>query len=476
MPLRICIATLISVSFGLGGSPRVQETSAPTAARNERISEKDAQEIAREAYIYFYPLVTMDVTRLVSINTEPGKKPGFGPEGMFHHLRSYPTAEFREVVRPNFDTLYSMAWLDISTEPMILSVPDTGGRYYVLPIYDMWTDAYAALGSRTSGTEAANFAVVSPHWYGDLPAGVQRIEAPTNICWIIARTQTNGPADYDAVHKIQDGFKLARLSQWGKNSESMESKIDSSVDTKTSPLDQVNTMPAAKYFSYAAEIMKKNPPHLSDWSMVERLKRIGIVPGQSFDFASADPIVRSALEGAPAKGLQLMKAKLPTLARAVNGWQMNTDSIGVYGNYYLKRAIIALVGLGANSPEDAIYPLNIADAAGKPVNGANRYVLHFKREELPPVDAFWSITMYDSEGFQVANPINRFAIGDRDNLKYNSDGSLDIFIQHDRPAPDKESNWLPAPSGKLGITMRLYAPRAQAIDGGWAPPAIKQVT
>ena len=161
-----------------------------------------------------------------------------------------------------------------------------------------------------------------------------------------------------------------------------------------------------------------------------------------------------------------MKEKLPTLARVANGWQMNTDTMGVYGNYYLKRAIIALVGLGANQPDDAVYPLNIADRDGKPMDGANKYVLHFGKEELPPVGAFWSITMYDSEGFQSANPINRYAIGDRDELKYNADGSLDIYLQHDSPGADKESNWLPSPNkGTLGVTMRLYEPKAQVLDG-----------
>ncbi len=167
---------------------------------------------------------------------------------------------------------------------------------------------------------------------------------------------------------------------------------------------------------------------------------------------------------------------MPTLARVVNGWQMNTDTMGVYGNYYLKRAIIALVGLGANQPEDAVYPLNVTDADGKAMEGTNKYLMHFAKGELPPAGAFWSITMYDEEGFQVANKLNRFAIGDRDELKYNADGSLDIYIQNESPGAEKESNWLPSPAkGTLGVTMRLYAPKAQVLDGRWAPPAVKKV-
>jgi hypothetical protein len=311
---------------------------------------------------------------------------------------------------------------------------------------------------------------------GELPKGVQRIDAPTPHVWVIGRTQTNGPKDYAAVHKVQDAYTITPLSQWGKPAAPAAFKPDPAVDMKTDPLTQVNSMTAAKYFAYAADLMAVNPPHATDWSILARMKRIGIEPGKPFDLAKADPAVRAALERVPADGLKAMQAKLPTLARVVNGWQMNTDTMGVYGNYYLKRAIVAMAGLGANQPEDAVYPLSMADADGKPVKGENKYVLHFSKAELPPVDAFWSVTMYDAEGFQVANPLDRFAIGDRDALKYNADGSLDLYLQHESPGKDKEANWLPAPkSGVLGVTMRLYAPKAQALDGRWNPPAIKLV-
>jgi hypothetical protein len=301
---------------------------------------------------------------------------------------------------------------------------------------------------------------------------VEQISAPTPYVWIIGRTQTNGPKDYAAVHKLQDGFRMTPLSQWGKAPTPVSAMIDPGVDMKTPPLHQVNRMPAERYFAYGAELMKTNPPHITDWSTLARLKRIGIEPGK-FDPGKADP---AALARGAAAGLKLMQDKLPTLARVTNGWQMNTDTMGVYGNYYLKRAIVAMVGLGANQIDDAIYPLNVVDADGKPIAGENRYVLSFKKEELPPVDAFWSLTMYDAEGFQVPNPINRFAIGDRDALKFNPDGSLDIYIQHQNPGPDRESNWLPAPpSGPLGLTLRLYAPKPPVADGRWNPPPIRKV-
>jgi hypothetical protein len=245
---------------------------------------------------------------------------------------------------------------------------------------------------------------------------------------------------------------------------------------KTPLPDQVSAMPAGKFFAYAAELLKINPPHVTDWSQIARFKRIGIEPGKSFDLEKADPAVKGALEKASVDSFANMKAKIPTLARVANGWQMNTDTMGVYGDYYLKRAIVSVVGLGANQPEDAIYPFSLLDNEHKPLDGAKKYLLHFTKSELPPVAAFWSITLYDDKGFQVANPLNRFAIGDRDALRYSADGSLDLYIQNSSPGPDKETNWLPSPAaGGENITMRLYAPKAEALDGRWVPPTIKHV-
>ncbi|MHC4573312.1 MAG: DUF1254 domain-containing protein [Planctomycetota bacterium] len=436
---------------------------------------QEAYEIGVEAYIYTYPLVLMDVTRRQATNMEAGRKPGYAPMNSFTHLRAFPDASFKEVVRPNFDTLYSIAWLDLTEGPVIVSAPDTNGRYYMLPMLDMWTDVFANPGKRTTGTEAGHFAVVPQCWNGKLPNDVTRIDAPTPYVWIIGRTQTNGPADYEAVHKVQDGYKVMPLSRWGKKPRPVKVNIDPTVNMKTPPVIQVNTMAPAAYFKYAAELIKFHPPHITDQSIVARMKTIGLEAGKSFDFDKLDPAIKQALEKGAADGLKAMNDKLPTLTRVVNGWQMNTDTMGVYGNYYLKRAIVALVGLGANPPEDAIYPLLIADADGKPLDGNNKYVLHFDKSELPPARAFWSVTMYDGEGFPAANKIDRFAIGDRDKLKYNGDGSLDIYIQHESPGADKESNWLPAPEGLLGVTMRIYWPQAEALDGRWNPPAVKRI-
>jgi len=447
-------------------------TIAPSAIAQSTPTE-EAQTIVQEAYIYLYPLIMMDVTRKQAINSDPKINPLGGPANAFSHIRAFPTADLRTVVRPNFDTLYSSAWLDLTEGPVIVSTADTDGRYFLLPMYDMWTDVIAAPGKRTNGTDAANFALVPPGWNGQLPQGVERIDAPTPYVWIIGRTQTNGVKDYDAVHKVQDGYRITPLADWARTPRKIDQKIDASVDVKTEPLKLVNEMPAVDYFKYGAELMKLHPPHRTDWSVIARMKRIGLEPGKSLD---AGKVSADVLANGASAGLKYMQEKVPTLAPVANGWQMNTNTMGVYGNYYVKRAIIAMIGLGANQPEDAIYPLNVGDVDGKPVMAENKHILHFSKDELPPVGAFWSLTMYDADGFQVANPLNRFAIGDRDPLKYNPDGSLDLYVQNESPGPDKEANWLPAPkSGQLGVTMRLYAPMPQALDGRWNPPAIKRV-
>ena len=443
----------------------------PCSRAAEAVTATEAQAIGVDAYIYLYPLVTMDITRRQLTNEMPGKGMG-GPMNSFVNIPAYPTAEMRAVVRPNFDTLYSSGWLDLTREPMIVSVPDTNGRYYLLPMLDMWTDVFASPGWRTTGTGAGNFAVVPPAWTGSLPENVVRIDAPTFYVWIIGRTKTDGPQDYNAVHKIQAGYKVTPLSQWGKATEPVEVKIDPTVDMKTPPKIQVDTMSADKFFSYAAEVLKLQPPHITDQPIIAQMKRIGIEPGKNFDIGNLNPVVHQALESAPTEAQKLMSWKVRSLARVANGWSMNTDTMGAYGNYYLKRAIVAQLGLGANLPEDAIYPLNLVDDGGKPLDGANRYTIHFDKGATPPVDAFWSITLYDQEGYQVANALNRFAVSSWMPFVYNADGSLDLYFQNESPGANREANWLPAPKGPFNLTMRLYAPKSEALTGRWNPSSV----
>ncbi len=452
-------------------------TSSPVASTCRLTTcATEAKQIAQEAFIYFYSIMSMEVTRRQCTNVEPNKKPGFGPANTFSHIRAYPDADFKTVVRPNFDTLYSSCWLDLTEEPVVMSVPDMGDRYYLMPILDMWTDVFAAPGWRTSGCRAGDFAIVPPHWKGTLPEKLVEIKAPTPHAWIIGRTKTDGPADYEAVHKLQDQFQITPLSQWGKNTATQSTfKFDASVDMKTPPLEIVNSMKADEYFKTAAKLMKTNAPHLSDWSTLARISKIGLQPGKDFDIAELSSELQAALQEGVNDGLKIVQQNIPTVGKLENGWLVNTDSIGVYGNSYLKRAIISMVGLGANQPDDAIYPMNVVDADGKPLNGSNNYVLHFGKDEMPPVDGFWSVTMYDKDGFQAANELNRFALSSWMDLKKNADGSLDLYLQNSNPGADKESNWLPAPKTELGVTMRLYAPQLSALNGNWKPPAIKRV-
>jgi hypothetical protein len=452
-----------------------------TVKAQSPLAEEEAYAIGVNAYLYFYPLITMDITRKQLTNTEPGKGIG-GPMNTFANIGEYPTADMKVVVRPNFDTLYSSAWLDLTKEPMIVSVPDTGGRYYLLPMLDMWTDVFASPGWRTTGTLAGNFIVVPPGWRPDLrdrlieefklPKDTQRVDSPTPYVWIIGRTKTDGPQDYEAVHKIQAGYKITPLSQWGKAPEAVEAKIDSTVDMKTPPKIQVDTMPATEFFAYAAELVKLHPPHITDQPIIALMKRIGIEVGKSFDIDKVDPAVKKGLERAPQGAQELMQWKTPTLARVVNGWLMNTDTMGVYGNYYLKRAIVTQLGLGANLPEDAIYPSNLSDESGKSLDGANKYTIHFDKGATPPVGAFWSITLYDQDGFQVANQLYRFAVSSWMPFTYNQDGSLDLYFQNQSPGAAKEANWLPAPKGPFNLLMRLYAPKSEALTGKWNPPPV----
>jgi len=443
----------------------MSETLARASQPARKVSEEEAREIGIEAYHYLYPLVLMHVTRRVSTNYPLG----VGPEGVFHHMREYSSAGFR----PNFDTLYSMAWLDLTKGPYVISVPDTHDRYYVLAIHDMWTDVFASLGTRTSGTAAGHFAIVPRGWNGTVPFGMERIEAPTTHVWITVRTQTHGPKDYALVHKLQDGFIATPLSQWGRSALPRAQKIGPAVDVETAPMDQVDAMSPATFFNCAADLMTIETPHLTDWPILARMRKIGLEPGKPFHLKRAPAAVQTALAVALEEGHKQMTAKVPTIAKVVNGWQMNTGTIGAYGNHYLKRAIVAMIGLGALPPEDLISPVNITASDDTPANGAGRYIIHFGKDELPPARAFWSITMYDGEGFPVRNPISRYAVGDRDGLKFNSDGSLDIYIQGERPTADKMSNWLPSPSGPMGIVMRLYSPRPEALDGRWAPPVLQ---
>jgi hypothetical protein len=432
--------------------------------------DAELRTIAVEGYVYLSPLMIMELTRRQMTN---GASANHGPPNTLVHVRAYPTADFREVVRPNFDTLYTLAWIDVRAEPIVVHTPALTDRFFMLPLYDMWTDAFACPGSRTSGPAELTFAVCTPEWRGGLPDGVVRIDAPTPIVWMIGRTQTNGPADYEKIHAFQDGMSLMPLSAWPGPAPAVAPVHDRSVDG-TEPPKQVAALTGAEFFARAAQLLTEFPPHATDYSQLARLERLGFRAGEPFDASAQSQLVQDAIAAAPKGAARLLAERMGSLGRIRNGW-MVMEGVGVYGNAYVKRAIVARLGLGANPTEDAVYPILQTDADGEALDGTNRYVVHFEAGKLPPAAAFWSITMYDAAGYQSANELNRFAIGDRDELVFNADGSLDILVQHDHPAEEHVANWLPAPTGPLGVTMRIYEPGPDVFSGAWVPPPVRKL-
>lgn len=432
--------------------------------------------LATDAYIFGYPLVTMEMTRRVLTNVaEPvGTR---APMGQIIKLRSYPDASFKDVTAPNADTLYTTAFFDLGKEPWVLSVPDMKDRYFLLPMLDGWTTVFQVPGKRTTGTSAQTYAITGPGWKGTLPEGVKEYKSSTNIVWLLGRIYCTGtPEDYAAVHKLQDEFKLVPLSAYGKPYTPPAGKADPAIDMKTAVRDQVNRMDAVAYFTLLCELMKTNPPSEADAAQLARFASIGIVPGQSFDASKLKADFAKRIPDIAFDRIML-QFKINKAITQQNGWAFTTKT-GIYGTDYLMRALITAIGLGANRPQDAVYPTSKADAEGHKYNGANKYVMRFPKGHLPPADGFWSLTMYDDKYFFVNNPLNRYSISARQNLQTNPDGSTDLYIQKDSPGKDKESNWLPAPAGDFILMLRMYWPSEtdpSIINGTWTIPAARKV-
>ena len=447
-----------------------------SAATSTALPSDQIGDVATNAYIYAYPLIMMELTRRIATNVPDTRQFTKAPINQFAHVPAFPDATYTDIVRANADTLYSLMWFDVSKEPLLVSVPDSGGRYYLLPMLDMWTDVFQSTGKRTTGTSAQVLAIAGPHWQGQLPAGAMLVHSPTAIGWLIGRTQTNGKADYDAVHKFQNGWITTPLSRWGKPPLPPGGEINPDWDMKTPPVDQIEKLGPAAYFSLFTELTKLNPPHANDYPILEQMRRIGIEPGKPFAFDDSTTEVQRALTDAAPVGLKSIRARISKMGGQSVGWRTNLTAIGTYGADYLSRAAIAYFGIGANTIEDAVYPTAFTDVDGKPFISDNRYLLHFSKDQLPPVRAFWSLTMYNEKRLFAANPIDRYAIGDRDKLAFNPDGSLDLYIQRESPGRDKEMNWLPAPAdGPFTINLRLYWPKPDILDGSWAPPGVKLV-
>jgi hypothetical protein len=439
------------------------------------VTADEAGEIAINAYFYAFPLVLMDVTRQVTTNCEmvdPARMRA--PVNQFVHVPAFPDASFTEVVRPNADTLYSPLWYDVTAEPLVIEVPDSGGRYYLLPMLDMWTDIFASPGKRTTGTGPQMYVLVGPGWSGNLPDGATVLRSPTGMGWLLGRTQTNGKQDYENVHRFQAGLKAYPLSAWGKDFQPPHGTVNPNI-SHAPPVEQVLAMDAGTYFARLAELMKQNPPHANDYPILQQLERLGITVGNAFELSKATPEIQEAFRQALPVAQQRLTGGLASSGTPVNHWRLIGSPIGTYGTDYYRRALIAFGGLGANVMEDAIYPTAFTDDQGRPFDSGKKYVLHIHQKNLPPVRAFWSLTMYNDRQLFADNPIDRYAIGDRDPLKFGADGSLTLYIQRESPGPDKESNWLPAPqSGGFSMNLRLYWPKLAAIDGTWQPTAVKR--
>lgn len=428
---------------------------------------------AKDAYIYGLPLVLIDITHRQMTNAASTGM--HAPINQFKHLSSFPDASFKDVVRPNADTYYSSAWLDLGKDPIILSVPDTKDRYYMMPMLDAYTNVFDSPGKRTTGTAAGNFLITGPRWKGTVPAGMKQIKAPTELIWIIGRTQVNSKEDgAKTVVPIQEQYKLTPLSAWEKSY-----TPDKGVAYPDAPIGKPNeivkNMPVDSFFNYVNRLMINNPPADADKPVLERFATIGVAPAGKFDLGLFSTSVQAVIKNLPRELFATFDKEMATPPKLENGWNVMRSEVGTYGINYGKRALISFFGLGANLPQDAIYPTCQIDADGKQLNGSNKYTIHFDKGKMPPANAFWSLTMYDPNGYFVDNPIDRYAIGDRSDLTMNADGSVDIYFQNASPGKEKENNWLPAPTGDFNLLMRVYWPKDEMINGTWQIPSVKKM-
>lgn len=417
--------------------------------------------IAAEAYLFGYPLVVMELTRLHALQT-------LGPENQLQRVRRFPDADFKAVVRPNVDTLYTTAFIDMDAGPWVFEMPANAQRYDLMPFMDAWTNVYATPGTRTTGTGGGRFLLAGPRWQGTVPEGLTLLRSPTRRVWLIGRTQTNGEADYGLVHALQDGLQLRPL-QGGAAPPPWQRAEAPGLP----PAQQMRDLSTTAFFQHLAQLMVDNPPAAADAPMLAQLAALGVQPGQPLAWgplgSATAALGRWLADRAVARELQSPRA-------LVRGWATPPAHIGQFGTDYAVRAAVAMVGLGANLPADALYPNTRLDSQGQPLHGSQRYRLHFAADGLPPVKAFWSVTAYGADDFLIANPLNRYALGSRDKLQRNADGSLDLWIQAEPPAPERRANWLPVRAGEpFLLNARLYWPEEAALQGRWGMPAVERL-
>jgi hypothetical protein len=473
IPVALAMVTLGSLFLAPG---------APTLASAAELTPEAAKQIAIDAYIYGYSLITTEVTRVQMSNVS--KVEGMhAPMGQFINVERYPPADFRGVSAPNADTLYSLAWIDLS-EPQVFSHPAMGRRFYLFETVDLWMTALENSPSlRTAGGDAANYLLTGPGWKGNVPDGMKHIPLDTRYITILGRTYADGTdADYKAVNKLQAQYKITPLSAWGKKFTYKAPPVHDNpgFSMTDKPQTAILEMGTAGYFNLMAKLMGgAAPPAKEDAPILAEMAKLGIVPGKPFEFDQLSPKVQAALKTVPQEALEKIESKKDSMGKMVNGWLIS-KGLGGYGTDYMKRAVVAAFGWPANREKDAVYPYAIADSSGAPLNGAHKYTVTFAKGQTPPVNAFWSITMYeiDQGWWFVPNALNKFTVSPRNSLQTNDDGSTTLYFQRESPGKEKEANWLPAPAGDFILMLRMYWPKEEnpsILDGSWTPPVVKKV-
>ena len=480
----LCVASVLILSAC--GQKSSEQADAKQAAEAAAATAKakvvdDAKAIAMDAYIYGYSLVTTEVTR-VQMSNVPKAEGLQSPMGQFLNVPRYPPADYRGVSAPNADTLYSLAWVDLA-EPQVLSHPDMGKRFYLFEMVDLWMTIVQTPGSRPDGGKAAKYLLTGPGWSGEVPKGMKQIAFPTRYAVILGRTYADGsPQDYKAVNQLQSKYSITPLAAIGKvfKYEAPPVNPDPGFSMTDKPQEVILKMDTSTYFNKVANLMCKDaPPAPEDAPILAKMATLGVEPCKPFDISKLDPAVQEALKNLPQEGLKAIEANKNSLGKIVNGWVIS-KGLGRYGTDYMKRAVVAAFGWPANLQEDAVYPYTEVDSKGEKLTGANKYTLTFPKGLTPPVEGFWSITMYMVDGgwWFVPNPLNKFTVSPRNHLKTNPDGSTTLYFQVDSPGKDKESNWLPAPKGEFIPMMRMYGPKQanpSILDGTWEPPPVVRV-
>lgn len=479
MPNYNQIIFFIALTSFLFFSCQSDTTTVSTPEGEKEISTDELLQTIGESYVFGYPLVLMDLTKKVSTNIErPHPTRPSAPVNQLGHFRNFPDHTLTAIVKPNVDTYYSIAWFDLEKEPQVLSMPATE-RYYLLPFYDAYSNIFASPGTRTTGTEAQNLLIAGPTWKGETPEGMTLIQAPTQMAWLIGRIQVNSAEDgATTVKTIQDSMRLVPLSEYGNKNYTPPSGIVKAENKNIIPVKTIRELDVNTYLNRLSELMIKNPPAPADTAILKKMAKIGLVPGQPFDVSTDNFILKTKLSKLPEFIHEKFEARRaePDKTLLNNGWMLVKEDIGTYGTDYLRRAYIDFIGLGALTPEDAVYPNCSFDKNGNSLDASNKYTMHFEKNQIPPVDAFWSLTAYNEDEFLVKNELNRFALGDRDDLQFNADGSLDLYIQSEKPSEEKIKNWLPIPkSGPFFLTLRLYRPKPEVVNGNWKIPFVVPV-